>query len=82
MEWKERGEINNMEGKGNRKINNLANFYKQMAVDSVAIYKCVRKRQCMLHLEPHAFKVTINGKIVNVFSLYKTFSICKFLCPF
>lgn len=36
-----------------------------MAVDSLVIYKCVRKKQCMLYLEPHTFKVTINGKIVK-----------------
>lgn len=36
-----------------------------MTVDSLAIYKCVRKKQCMLHLEAHTFKVTINGKIVK-----------------
>ena len=36
-----------------------------MAVDSVGIYECVRKKKCMLHLELHTFKVTSNEKIVK-----------------
>ena len=26
---------------------------------------CMKKKQCMLHLEPHTFKVTISEKIVK-----------------